>query len=96
MTRYEKVQKELAYKQYTWLVTGEASFIGSNLVEKVNLSKPAYGGMGKAQAGFQHNPEQAVENGNQAASEDRSTPFNFTEGDIRIPEGVPKGNDFGE
>jgi len=35
MTRYEEIHNELADKQYTWLVTRAAGFIGSNLVEKL-------------------------------------------------------------
>jgi UDP-N-acetylglucosamine/UDP-N-acetylgalactosamine 4-epimerase len=33
MTTYEKLQKELLRKPATWLVTGAAGFIGSNIVE---------------------------------------------------------------
>ena len=35
MTKYEQVQKYLKDNQKTWLVTGVAGFIGSNLLEKL-------------------------------------------------------------
>ena len=33
MNQYSKVQQHLSSNQYTWLVTGVAGFIGSNLLE---------------------------------------------------------------
>ena len=33
MTRYEKVKRELQNNPKTWLITGVAGFIGSNLLE---------------------------------------------------------------
>ena len=35
MTRYEEVREHLNNNQYTWLITGVAGFIGSNLVDKL-------------------------------------------------------------
>ena len=35
MTRYEQLQEHLKDNQSTWLVTGVAGFIGSNLLEKL-------------------------------------------------------------
>ena len=35
MTNYEELQKYLKDNQKTWLVTGVAGFIGSNLLEKL-------------------------------------------------------------
>ena len=35
MTKYEQLQKHLKDNQSTWLVTGVAGFIGSNLLEKL-------------------------------------------------------------
>ena len=35
MNRYKKLQKDLKNNQNTWLVTGVAGFIGSNLLEKL-------------------------------------------------------------
>jgi UDP-N-acetylglucosamine 4-epimerase len=33
MTKYGKLQERLKSNQYTWLITGVAGFIGSNLLE---------------------------------------------------------------
>ena len=35
MTKYEELQDYLISNQSTWLVTGVAGFIGSNLLEKL-------------------------------------------------------------
>jgi len=35
MTAYQEALNQLEKEQYTWLVTGAAGFIGSNLVEKL-------------------------------------------------------------
>ena len=35
MTKYEKIQQDLLVSPKTWLVTGVAGFIGSNLLEKL-------------------------------------------------------------
>ncbi|WP_375147434.1 NAD-dependent epimerase/dehydratase family protein, partial [Vibrio parahaemolyticus] len=35
MTKYEQIQQELVESPKTWLVTGVAGFIGSNLLEKL-------------------------------------------------------------
>ena len=35
MTKYEQLQEYLQNNQNTWLVTGVAGFIGSNLLEKL-------------------------------------------------------------
>tara|TARA_B110000503_G_C6924232_1_gene319967 strand:- start:116 stop:256 length:141 start_codon:yes stop_codon:yes gene_type:complete len=35
MNKYEKLQKDLKNNQNTWLATGVAGFIGSNLLEKL-------------------------------------------------------------
>ena len=45
MTRYEKVKRELQNNPKTWLITGVAGFIGSNLLEtllKLNQKKTIY------------------------------------------------------
>jgi len=35
MTKYEQLQEHLKSNHNTWLVTGVAGFIGSNLLEKL-------------------------------------------------------------
>jgi len=84
MTRYEEIHNELADKQYTWLVTGAAGFIGSNLVEKLIGLNQRVVGLDNFETGHQHNLDQAVADAKQTAGEDRSALFYFIEGDIRV------------
>ena len=35
MTKYEELQEHLKSNQYTWLITGVAGFIGSNLARRL-------------------------------------------------------------
>ena len=90
MTRYEEIHNELADKQYTWLVTGSAGFIGSNLVEKLIGLNQRVVGLDNFETGHQHNLDQAVADANQTAGEDRSALFHFIEGDIRVLEDCQK------
>ncbi len=66
-------------KQYTWLVTGCAGFIGSNLIETLLKQNQRVVGLDNFATGFQHNLDQ-VEAAVGAASWSR---FRFIEGDIR-------------
>jgi len=84
MTRYDEIHNELADKQYTWLVTGAAGFIGSNLVEKLIGLNQRVVGLDNFETGHQHNLDQAVADAKQTAGEDRSALFYFIEGDIRV------------
>ena len=61
MNRYEQLQEELTHNQYTWLVTGAAGFIGSNLVEKLLTLNQKVIGLDNFETGYQHNLDQAVE-----------------------------------
>jgi UDP-N-acetylglucosamine/UDP-N-acetylgalactosamine 4-epimerase len=66
-------------KQYTWLVTGCAGFIGSNLIETLLKQNQRVVGLDNFATGFQHNLDQ-VEAAVGPASWSR---FRFIEGDIR-------------
>jgi len=90
MTRYEEIQNELAEKQYTWLVTGAAGFIGSNLVEKLLGLNQRVVGFDNFETGFEHNLDQAVEDANQVSGKNCSVLFHFIEGDIRVLEDCQK------
>ena len=90
MTRYEEIHNELADKQYTWLVTGAAGFIGSNLVEKLIGLNQRVVGLDNFETGHQHNLDQAVADAKQTSGEDRSALFHFIEGDIRVLEDCQK------
>jgi len=87
MNRYEELQKELKNTQYTWLVTGAAGFIGSNLVEKLLTLNQKVVGLDNFETGYQHNLDQALEDAQIALATDNSTldtdNFRFIEGDIR-------------
>lgn len=86
-TKYEELQDYLSSKQYTWLITGVAGFIGSNLLEKLLKLNQKVIGLDNFETGHQHNIDQAIEdaaafkkvNGHQLSVEN----FTFIEGDIR-------------
>ncbi len=87
MTKYEELQEYLKTNQYTWLVTGAAGFIGSNLVEKLLILNQKVIGLDNFETGYQDNINQAI---NDATRSLRSTNcalqtdnFVFIEGDIR-------------
>jgi len=90
MTRYEEIHNELRCKQYTWLVTGAAGFIGSNLVEKLISLNQRVVGLDNFDTGYMHNLDQAIDDANQASGEDRTALFHFIEGDIRVLEDCQK------
>lgn len=90
MTRYEVIQNELLDKQFTWLVTGAAGFIGSNLVEKLIVLNQRVVGLDNFETGYRHNLDQAVADAGRVVGEDRSALFHFVEGDIRIIEDCQK------
>ena len=55
MTKYEKLQNYLLNNQSTWLITGVAGFIGSNLLEKLLILNQKVVGLDNFDTGFQHN-----------------------------------------
>ena len=61
MTKYEKLQEHLKINQYTWLVTGVAGFIGSNLLEKLLFLNQKVIGLDNLDTGYRHNIDQAIE-----------------------------------
>ena len=83
MTRYEQLQEHLKDNQSTWLVTGVAGFIGSNLLEKLLILNQKVVGLDNFDTGHQHNIDQAIEDANNATGEDLSGNFEFINGDIR-------------
>ena len=87
MTKYEELQEHLKSNQYTWLVTGVAGFIGSNLLEKLLILNQKVVGFDNFETGHQHNIDQAIADAREAkesegVSLDESN-FVFIEGDIR-------------
>jgi len=83
MTKYEQLQEYLKNNQNTWLVTGVAGFIGSNLLEKLLILNQKVVGLDNFDTGHQHNIDQAIEDANKATGKDLSNNFKFIEGDIR-------------
>lgn len=82
MTSYKKLQKYLINNQSTWLVTGAAGFIGSNLVEKLLILNQKVVGMDNFDTGYQHNINQAIQDANNFAGKDLKNNFKFINGDI--------------
>lgn len=79
MTRFESVQAALKQSPRTWLVTGSAGFIGSNLLEKLLKLDQTVVGLDNFSTGYQRNLDEV---------QSRVTPeqwarFQFIEGDIR-------------
>ena len=83
MTKYEQLQEHLKNNQSTWLVTGVAGFIGSNLLEKLLILNQKVVGLDNFDTGHQHNIDQAIEDANKTTGKDLSGNFKFINGDIR-------------
>ena len=79
MTRYEELLQDLPKNPKTWLVTGVAGFIGSNLLETLlNLDQKVVG-LDNFATGHQHNLDEVQ---GEVTAEQWSR-FSFVEGDIR-------------
>jgi UDP-N-acetylglucosamine/UDP-N-acetylgalactosamine 4-epimerase len=83
MTSYEELQEYLKNNQSTWLVTGVAGFIGSNLLEKLLILNQKVVGLDNFDTGYQHNIDQAIEDAENVTGKSLSGNFNFIKGDIR-------------
>ena len=79
MTRYEQVQAELRNEPKTWLVTGVAGFIGSNLLETLLRLDQRVIGLDNFATGHQRNLDEVQ----QVVSPEQWGRFRFGEGDIR-------------
>ncbi|MEP6618269.1 MAG: SDR family oxidoreductase [bacterium] len=77
-SRYQIVRDELVAHPQTWLVTGAAGFIGSNLAQElVGLGQHVVG-FDNFSTGYQHNVDEVT-----AACVGSTGTFRFVEGDIR-------------
>jgi len=83
MTKYEQLQERLKDNQSTWLVTGVAGFIGSNLLEKLLILNQKVVGLDNFDTGHQYNIDQAIQDANNTTAKDLSNNFKFINGDIR-------------
>ncbi len=87
MSKYEELQEHLKGKQYTWLVTGVAGFIGSNLLEKLLILNQKVVGIDNFETGYQCNIDQAIEDAanilDKTSDKISTDSFQFIKGDIR-------------
>ena len=79
MTRYEQIKVELLSSPKTWLVTGVAGFIGSNLLEHLLKLNQKVVGLDNFATGHQHNLDEVKS----LVTAEQWQGFNFIEGDIR-------------
>jgi UDP-N-acetylglucosamine 4-epimerase len=90
MTKYEELQEHLKSDQRTWLVTGVAGFIGSNLLEKLLILNQKVVGLDNLDTGHQHNIDQAIEDAEKTTGKELGDNFRFIKGDIRELEDCKK------
>jgi UDP-N-acetylglucosamine 4-epimerase len=79
MNAYETVLEKLKTEEHTWLITGVAGFIGSNLLETLLKHNQRVVGLDNFSTGFQHNLDEVKT----LVSPDQWNRFRFIEGDIR-------------
>ena len=78
-TPYQNVQAQLQSSPRTWLVTGVAGFIGSNLLEMLLKLDQKVIGLDNFATGFQHNLDEVQS----LVNSEQWKGFTFIEGDIR-------------
>lgn len=78
-TRYQKTQEDLKAQPKTWLITGVAGFIGSNLLEALLELDQMVIGLDNFATGYQRNLDEVK----RELSETQWARFTFIEGDIR-------------
>ena len=81
-TRYHQAQEQLRAVPRTWLITGCAGFIGSNLLETLLKLGQRVVGLDNFATGYQHNLDEV----RTAVSHEQWSNFRFIQGDIRIPQ----------
>lgn len=80
--RYHQITEDLRKSPRTWLVTGCAGFIGSNLLETLLKLDQVVVGLDNFATGHRHNLEEVME----LVSGEQWARFTFIEGDIRSVE----------
>jgi UDP-N-acetylglucosamine/UDP-N-acetylgalactosamine 4-epimerase len=94
MIRFEEVKQQLQNNPQTWLITGVAGFIGSNLLEALLKLNQNVIGLDNFTTGYQNNIDQALDD---AGFDSSTEKFRFINGDIRNLEDCQKackGVDF--
>ncbi|WP_339651696.1 NAD-dependent epimerase/dehydratase family protein [Halopseudomonas pelagia] len=79
MTRYEQLLQDLPKHPKTWLITGVAGFIGSNLLETLLKLDQKVVGLDNFATGHQHNLDEVQTE----VTPDQWARFSFIKGDIR-------------
>lgn len=78
-TAYEQLKVRLSAEPHSWLVTGVAGFIGSNLLETLLRLDQRVVGLDNFATGYQHNLDEVKS----LVTSEQWDRFNFIEGDIR-------------
>jgi len=78
MTAFEQLLEIFKTEQKTWLVTGNAGFIGSNLTEFLLSHHQKVVGLDNFSTGYQHNIDDALS----TVGDDKAKNFTFIEGDV--------------
>lgn len=78
-SRYEQIQSELRAAPRTWLVTGCAGFIGSNLLETLLRLEQNVVGLDNFSTGYKHNLQEVQD----TVAVEQWARFKFIEGDVR-------------
>ena len=97
MNKYIELQEYLLINQKTWLITGVAGFIGSNLLEKLLILNQKVIGFDNFETGYQKNIDQAINDANKVTGKDLINNFKLINGDIKNLydcEQVCKGVDY--
>jgi UDP-N-acetylglucosamine 4-epimerase len=81
MSRYEEIKQYLLANRHTWLITGVAGFIGSNLLETLLSLNQKVVGLDNFATGYQHNIDAAIKDAGLNETETKDL-FTFYEGDI--------------
>lgn len=79
MTAYTELQTRLVAEPKTWLITGVAGFIGSNLLETLLKLNQRVVGLDNFSTGYRHNFDEVQS----VVSTEQWANFHFIEGDIR-------------
>ncbi len=82
MNKYEVLEEYLIKNKNTWLITGVAGFIGSNLLEKLLILNQKVVGLDNFDTGHQHNIDQAIDDANRISGKNLSKNFKFINGGI--------------
>lgn len=79
LTAYEQLSEQLIAKRHTWLITGVAGFIGSNILEALLLLNQKVIGLDNFSTGIQKNLDEVQS----LVSKSQWRHFKFIEGDVR-------------